>query len=74
MTDAGEKVVAMMYHNACPAAEAGFDKMKSEYNNVCFYMVNTLNSEDIKNKYADGGSKPYFKFYKNGVFIDEVKY
>ena len=30
------------------------------------YKVNTLNSDDIKNKYADGGAKPYFKFYKNG--------
>ena len=48
--------------------------MKSAYPNVHCYKVNTLDAEDIKAKYADGASKPYFKFYRNGVFIDEVKY
>ena len=38
------------------------------------YKVNTLNADDIKSKYADGSSKPYFKFYQNGRFLDEVKY
>ena len=38
------------------------------------YKVNTLNADDIKNKYADGSSKPYFKFYKAGSKIDEIKY
>lgn len=38
------------------------------------YKVNTLRASDIKDKYADGGSKPYFKFYKNGSLDDEVKY
>ena len=48
--------------------------MKHEYENVAFYKVNTLNSPEIRDRYADGGSKPYFKFYKDGVKIDEVKY
>ena len=38
------------------------------------YKVNTLNAEDIKSKYADGSSKPYFKFYKAGSMIEEIKY
>ena len=33
-----------------------------------------MNAEAIKNKYADGSNKPYFKFYKNGELLDEVKY
>ena len=74
MTDAQGKVVAILYHNGCPSAESAFDQMKMEYNNVCLYKVNTLNAEDIKNKYADGGSKPYFKFYRNSTMVEEVKY
>jgi hypothetical protein len=38
------------------------------------YKVNTLNSDDIKNKYADGSAKPFFKFYSKGEMIDQVKY
>ena len=38
--------------------------MKSQYANVHMYKVNTLLSEDIKDKHADGGAKPYFKFYR----------
>ena len=33
-----------------------------------------MNAADIKNKYADGSNKPYFKFYKKGEFQDEVAY
>ena len=66
VSNAGSKIMAVCYHNGCSTAEAGWDNMKSEYPNVHLYKVNTLNSDDIKNKYADGGSKPYFKFYRNG--------
>ena len=48
--------------------------MKAYFPNVHLYKVNTMKAEDIKNKYADGNSKPYFKFYKNGELQDEVKY
>ena len=64
----GGKIMAVCYHNGCPTAEAGFDKMKGTYHNVHLYKVNTLNAKDIKDKYADGASKPYFKFYKNFAF------
>ena len=66
VSGAGNKIMAVCYHNGCPTAEAGWDKMKSDYMNVHMYKVNTLNADDIKAKYADGSSKPYFKFYKNG--------
>ena len=59
-------IMAVCYHNGCPTEEAAWDGMKSEYTKVHMYKVNTLNADDIKNKYADGGSKPYWKFYKNG--------
>ena len=48
--------------------------MKPDFPNVHMYKVNTLNAYDIRDKYADGNSKPYFKFYKNSDFQDEVKY
>ena len=63
-----------MYHNGCRTQEDGWARLKAAYPNVHFYKVNTINAEDIKNKYADPNSKPYFKFYKNGQFQDEVKY
>ena len=66
--------MAVCYHNGCPTAEKGWDEMKSSYSNVHMYKVNTLNADDIKNAYADGSSKPYFKFYSNGNLLDEVKY
>ena len=44
------------------------------YLNVRLYKVNTINAEDIKNKHADGASKPYFKFYRNGLMLSELKY
>ena len=68
------KIMAVCYHNGCPAAESGYDAMKSQYPNVHLYKVNTLNSGDIRDKYADGGSKPYFKFYKSFAFQDQVRY
>ena len=74
VSNAGNKVMAVCFHNGCPTAEDGWDNMKSDYTNVHMYKVNTLNSYDIRDKYADGGSKPYFKFYTNGSKIDEVKY
>ena len=68
------KVMAVCYHNGCPTAERGFDNLKTIYPKVHMYKVNTLNAKDIRDKYADGGSKPYFKFYRNGAYLDEVKY
>ena len=68
MSNAGGKVMCVCYHNGCSTAEAGFDKLKSQYHNVHLYKVNTLNADDIKAKYADGNSKPYFKFYKDFAF------
>ena len=62
------RVMAVCFHNGCPGAEAGWDKLKSNFSNVHMYKVNTLNAKDIKDKYADGSSKPYFKFYKNFAF------
>ena len=38
------------------------------------FKVNTLNSYDIRDRYADGAAKPYFKFYKQGEKFDEVLY
>ena len=68
------KVMAVCFHNGCPTAERGYDALKDIYPNVHLYKVNTLNSYDIRDKYADGGSKPYFKFYRNGALLDQVKY
>ena len=39
-----------------------------------FLKVNTLEAVDIANTHADGGPKPYYKFYAYGAMIDEVKY
>ena len=71
---AGSNMMAVCYHNGCRTAEDAFDGMKTQYPKVHMYKVNTLNADDIKSKYADGSSKPYFKFYKNGQLTDEVKY
>ena len=48
--------------------------MKRDWKSLCIFKVNTQEASDIKDKYADGGSKPYFKFYKNGTFQEEIKY
>ena len=74
VSTAGSKIMAVCFHNGCPTAEKGWDNMKSAYPNVHMYKVNTLDADDIKRQYADGGSKPYFKFYQNGRVLDEVKY
>ena len=74
MTGATGKTLAICYHNGCPTAEAAWDVMKPQFPSVHMYKVNTLNSEDIKSRYADGASKPYFKFYNNFIVEAEVKY
>jgi hypothetical protein len=66
--------MAVCYHNGCRAEEDAWDVMKPNYPNVHMYKVNTLNADDIKNAYADGSSKPYFKIYVNGIQADEIKY
>ena len=75
MAAAGNKVVCMMYHNGCPTAENGYDEIKKDYKNVIMYKVDTIRAEDIKNNgWADGSSKPYFKFYRKSVMLEEVAY
>ena len=74
MAGATGRIMAICYHNGCPTPEAAWDGMKKMYPNVHMYKVNTLNASDIKDKYADGASKPYFKFYKNFKLDSEVKY
>ena len=63
-----------MFHNGCPDAEREFDSMNDPSLDVVMIKVNTLKSEDIKKKYADGSSKPYYKAYREGKFLDEIKY
>ena len=48
--------------------------MKLRFKNVRFYRVDTTKAKDIRDKYADSGGKPYFKFYKRGDYLDEVAY
>ena len=57
--------MCVCFHEYQPEIEKDFDEMKSSYPNVRLFKVNTRNhvSADIKNKYADDGSKPYFNFY-----------
>ena len=51
-----------------------FFEMRSKYPNVCLFLVDTSKRDDIRDKYADNGPKPYLKFYQNGSKIDEVPY
>ena len=74
MSAAGSKYMAVCYHNGCRTEEDAWDVMKPNYPNVHMYKVNTLNADDIKNAYADGSSKPYWKIYVNGIQADEIKY
>lgn len=74
MSGATGRVMAVCYHNGSPTAEEAWNLMKKQFPNVHMYKVNTLNSNDIKDKYADGSSKPYFKFYRNFKLDSEVKY
>ena len=48
--------------------------MKRQYPNVHMYKVNTKKSYEIRLKYADGKSKPFFVFYRTGVIDFEIKY
>ena len=66
--------MGVCYHNGCPTAERSWDRMEPQYPGVLFYKVNTIKSEDIRDKYADGSNKPYFKFYMKGEVVNEVKY
>ena len=50
--------MGVCYHNGCPTAERSWDRMESQYPDVLFYKVNTIKSEDIRDKYADGSNKP----------------
>ena len=38
------------------------------------FKVDVLNAADIRDKYADGNLSPYWKFYKDGGMLEEVKY
>lgn len=48
--------------------------MKQEYTNVHLYKVNTLLSEDIRERHSDGSTKPQFSFFKGGHKVADVKY
>ena len=69
-----KKTVCVMFHNGCPEPERDFDDCSENYQGVIMIKVNTLNSEDIKQKYADGSSKPYYKAYRDGKFLDEIRH
>ena len=69
-----DKPVVVMFHNDCPEQEEEFDILQSEFESLEFLKVNTIQAPQIRNKYADGNSKPYFKFYRNGEKTDEVPY
>ena len=71
---AKEKNMVVCFHNGCSVQEEAFDNMKFSYENLILYKVSTLGSPDIRDKYADGASKPYFKIYDKGEFKEEVKY
>ena len=74
MVAAQGKIMGVCFHNNNGSVPGGFEAMKSIYPNVHLYKVNTINSQDIRVKYADSGSKPYFKFYRSFIFQDMVKY
>ena len=65
-----QKIFAVCYHNGCPNEEAWWDKIKPWYPNLCLYKVNVLNSSDFKTQNA----LPYFRFYKEGVLLNELEY
>ena len=48
--------------------------MKAIYREVHLLKVNTLKSQEITKAHGDDGPKPYFRFFRNGVVFDEVKY
>ena len=63
-----------MYHNNCPEVEKQYELLKPQFPNVALYKVNTLKSYDIREQKADSEAKPYFKIYKDGFVVHEVKY
>lgn len=54
----GQRMMCVMFHNDNPIQEREFDQMKQEYTNVHLYKVNTLLSEDIRERHSDGSTKP----------------
>ena len=69
-------MLVMYYNNAnsCEPPQRWLDEIKKTYPNVRIFKVQTQNVPDIRDRYADGGSKPFFKFYKQGEKIDDVAY
>ena len=66
---AQEKVVCVMYRNdreTCNEPERSMERLQEEFQGVDFYQVDTAKAPDIRERYADGGNKPYWKFYKKG--------
>ena len=75
LRDAVGKIAVVMYHNGRQSSEEqALEDMHQQYKNLMFLKVNTLEAVDIANTHADGGPKPYYKFYAYGAMIDEVKY
>ena len=48
--------------------------MNKQYPNVDMYKVNTKKAYELRLKYADGKSRPFFVFYRNGIVDFEIKY
>ena len=66
-----------MYRNdrdTCIKPEEEMLKKQNEFKGMDFYQVDTAKAPDIRDQYADGGNKPYFKFYRNGTKIDQIDY
>ena len=66
--------MAVCYHNDHATQDKAWNYMKLRFKNVRFYRVDTTKAKDVRDKYADSGGKPYFKFYKRGDYLDEVAY
>jgi hypothetical protein len=70
-----ERIMAVMYYNdKCKEAEEGYAELEWMYSKLVLCKCQTQNVGDVRDKYADGGSKPYFYFYKDGEKIDTVAY
>ena len=66
-----------MYRNdreTCDAPERKMEKLQKGYPGIDFYQVDTARAPDIRDKHADGGNKPYWKFYKAGKICDYLGY
>ena len=71
------RVVLVMFRNdraTCDLPEVELFKMQQEYKGIDFYQVDTAKAPDIRDKYADSGNKPFFRFYRNGEKFDQVDY